>query len=149
MQEVLKMVSKSSDILCLRTDVCRKGHRVTQAGGDLRRSQCNLLLKALGSDQASQGLDQLGLGNLQGWRPHNLPGQHEQVWRVVPSRWSDEGPSLLSKAPAGHLLLKWIPLLLILAQTRDMTRFGPKSVVVALLASWVEAIDSQETKIVY
>lgn len=61
---------------------------------------------------------------------------------------SGEGPSLLSKAPLGHLLLKSIPLLLILTQIGDVTCFGPKSVV-ALLASSVDKIDCQETKTVY
>jgi len=38
-------------------------------------SSPGLLLKArpaMGSDQVAQGFDQLGVGNLQGWRLHSL-----------------------------------------------------------------------------
>ena len=51
---------------------------MTWAGGDLRRSLSNLLLKAgaaLGSDQVAQGLIHSGLEKFQGWRQLSLLGQ--------------------------------------------------------------------------
>ena len=46
-----------------------------QAGWGRRRSLSNLLLAALASHHVAQGLTQLELENLWGWRWHNLTGQ--------------------------------------------------------------------------
>lgn len=58
-------------------------YRITGLGGHLRRSLIQPSAQSRGqtpsSDQSAQGVSQLGLENIQGWRCHGLSGQTVSV----------------------------------------------------------------------